>query len=136
MNRAPFAAAIASSASACRPLPTTIEASESRTTYSSSAGGCEVAKWNGDAAGQPDAARGDDVRERGRDEKGHARLGEIARRRARARPPRAPPRPRVVVGEHAVSGDDGKAVGSDDAIVAASRSAVQLSRVDKRLMVI
>ena len=92
MKRAPAAAAIASSASACRPLPTTIEASESRIDVLELRRRMRDRERHGDAAGEPDAARDDDVREARRDEKGDARSREIVRRPRRA-PPRRAPRP-------------------------------------------
>ena len=71
---------------------------------------------HGDAPGEPDAACDDDVGEAGRDEERDSRLGQIgpvpcqlagdARRRFCE----------VVVGEHAVSGDDGEAIGSDPSL--------------------
>jgi len=76
-------------------------------------GGMGNRERDGDAASPPDPALHDDERETGRDEKGDARIPQIAGafgehlRDGRGR------RSQVLVREHAVGGDDGKAVASD-----------------------
>jgi hypothetical protein len=73
----------------------------------------------GHAAGAPDASRYDDVREAGRDEKGDARFVEVAGLAGKLRRDPARRLREVVMREHAVSGDDGEAVGSDASFYAA-----------------
>ena len=83
---------------------------------------------DGDAAGEPDAARDHDIREARRDEERDAlhdarspsarQLRRDARRGLR----------QVVVREHAVSGDDGEAVGSDSAILRRAPGVYSISR--------
>ena len=103
----------AASASAWRPLPTTIDAPESRMTYSSSAGGCETAS----GTATPPA------RQMPRETATCAKLGGTRyATRASARsvaPPSSPPPPsrqrrrRSAYGEHPLGGDDGETVGAD-----------------------
>ena len=108
-NRARTARAIGMSVAAEALSATTTPAPESRMTYSSSAGGCDTASGTGHSTGAPDAALHGCIRKARVHEERNPRLVQIVVVGQQRSGDALRGIVQIVVGEHAIHGDDGAA---------------------------